>query len=148
MRVISPPTYLHPSNCLGIPLHWDIEHLQSQVPFLPRMSNKAILCHLCSHCHGSLHVYSLVGGPVPRSSAGGGVCLFIPAAPSMRLQNSSAPSVSSSTPPSWSPAFIPMVGCEHLPLYLSGSSRASQETAVTDFHQQALPGIYNSVQVW
>jgi hypothetical protein len=35
---------------------------------LPLMSNKAILCHLCGQSHGSLHVYSLVGGPVPRSS--------------------------------------------------------------------------------
>jgi hypothetical protein len=42
----------------------------------------------------------------------------------------------------------PMVVCEHLPLYLSGSGRASQETAISDFHQQALPGIHNSIWVW
>jgi hypothetical protein len=85
---------------------------------------------------------SCVGAP------GVGVCLVNHAAPFMGLQHSSAPSVSSSIPPSWSPALIPMVGCEHLPMYLSDSCTASQETAVTDFHQQALPGIYNSVQVW
>ena len=27
----------------------------------------AILCHICSQRHGSLHVYSLIGGPVPGS---------------------------------------------------------------------------------
>jgi hypothetical protein len=35
---------------------------------LPMMSNKAILCHICGRSHGSLHVYSLVGGPVPETS--------------------------------------------------------------------------------
>ena len=42
----------------------------------------------------------------------------------------------------------PVVGCEHLPLRLSGSGRASQETATSGFHQPALPSIHNSVQVW
>jgi hypothetical protein len=42
----------------------------------------------------------------------------------------------------------PMVGCEHLPLYLSGSGRASQETAITGSCQQALLGILNSVWAW
>jgi hypothetical protein len=32
------------------------------------MLNKVILCHMCGQSHGSLHVYSLVGGPVPRGS--------------------------------------------------------------------------------
>ena len=41
-----------------------------------------------------------------------------------------------------------MVGCEHLPLYLSGSGRASQDTAILDSCQQALPGVSNNVQVW
>jgi hypothetical protein len=31
---------------------------------------------------------------------------------------------------------------------LSGTGRASQETAITDFCQQALVGIHNSVWVW
>jgi hypothetical protein len=37
------------------------------------MSDKAIFCHICGQCHGSLHVYSLVGGPGPRSSRGSGL---------------------------------------------------------------------------
>jgi hypothetical protein len=41
----------------------------------------------------------------------------------------------------------PMVGCHHLPQYLSGTSRASQETAIPDFCQQALLGIPKSVWV-
>jgi hypothetical protein len=46
------------------------------------------------------------------------------------------------------PELSPMVGCKHLPLYLSGSGRASQKTATSGFHQQALSGIHNSVWVW
>jgi hypothetical protein len=41
-----------------------------------------------------------------------------------------------------------MVGFEYLTLYLSGSGRASQETAVISSCQQALLGIHNSVWVW
>jgi hypothetical protein len=64
-----PPTNPLPSSHPGIPLHWGIEHPQVQGPLLPLMSNKAILCHI----NGQGHVYSLAGGPVPRSS-GGLVC--------------------------------------------------------------------------
>ena len=39
--------------------------------------------------------------------------------------------------------------CEHLPLYLSGCGRASQETAISgSCLQQALLGICNSVWLW
>jgi hypothetical protein len=31
------------------------------------MSDKAILCYICSWSHGPLHVYSLVGDFIPRS---------------------------------------------------------------------------------
>jgi hypothetical protein len=37
------------------------------------MSNKATLRHICGQRHGSLHVYSLVGGPVPGSSGASGL---------------------------------------------------------------------------
>ena len=50
-----------------IPLHWGIKHPQAQGSLLPLMSNKAILCHICGWSHGSLHVYSSVGGPVSGS---------------------------------------------------------------------------------
>jgi hypothetical protein len=46
------------------------------------------------------------------------------------------------------PVLSLVVGCEHLPLYLSGSGRASQETAISGSCQQALLGIHNSVWVW
>jgi hypothetical protein len=42
----------------------------------------------------------------------------------------------------------PMVVCEVPPLYLPGSGRASQETAISGSCQQALPCIDNSTQVW
>ena len=43
------------------------------------------------------------------------------------------------------PLLSPMVGCEHPPLYLSVSCRASEETAILGSCQQALLGICNSV---
>jgi hypothetical protein len=62
------PTHPLLSSCPGIPLYWGIEPPQALRPFFPLMFNKAILCHICGWSHGSLHVYSLVDGPVPRSS--------------------------------------------------------------------------------
>ena len=47
----------------------------------------------------------------------------------------------------WDPMLSSVVDCEHLPLYLSGSGRASQETAISGTCQQALPGIHNRVWV-
>jgi hypothetical protein len=76
MRVLPhppTPTFLpwH-SSTLGHPTPSDLGLL------LPLMSNKAILCHICSQSHGYLHV--LVGGPVPRSSRGSGrLTLLLPA---------------------------------------------------------------------
>ena len=64
----------HPS----IPLHWRIEPSQYQVPPVSLMLNKAILCYICSLSHGSLHVYSLIGGLVPGSSGSSGwLILFL-----------------------------------------------------------------------
>ena len=73
---------------------------------------------------------------------GGGVWPVDIVAPSMRLRSPSAPSVPSPTPLSGTPELSPMGGCEHLPLYLSGSgeeltpdcnalSPIEQEQAVT-----------------
>jgi hypothetical protein len=118
-----PPTHPLPSSHPSIPLHWGIKHPQDQRPLLPLLSNKAILCHICCQPHRSLHVNSLVGGPVPGSSRE--VWPVDTVAPSMGLQTSSAPSVPSPTPPSGIPTFSLMAGCEHLPLYLSVSGRAS-----------------------
>jgi hypothetical protein len=46
------------------------------------------------------------------------------------------------------PMLSPMDGCEHPLLYLSGTGRASQETAISGSCQQALVGIHNSVWFW
>ena len=43
------------------------------------------------------------------------------------------------------PMLSSMVDCEHLPLYLPGFERASQETAISGSCQQELLGIHNSV---
>jgi hypothetical protein len=72
MRVfLHPPTPASaspPRNITGHHLHWDIKLSQDQEPLLPLMPHKAILCYICSWSHGSLQVYSLVGGSVPGSS--------------------------------------------------------------------------------
>jgi hypothetical protein len=53
------------------------------------------------------------------------------AVPPMGPQTPSASSVPSPTPPSGTPVLSPMVGFGHVPLYLSGSGRTSQETAIS-----------------
>jgi hypothetical protein len=66
-------------------------------PLLPLMSDKGILCYVCDWSHGSLHVYTLVGGLVPGSS--GGVWLVDIVVLPMGWQTPSALSVLSLTPP-------------------------------------------------
>jgi hypothetical protein len=119
---VPPSTYPLPPFCPVIPLHWSIESPQAQGPLLPLMSNKSILCHICSRSHGSLHVYSLVGGPIPGSS--GGMWPLVTVAPHMGLQTPSVPSVSSPTPPSgthrsvqWLAVIICLCICQTEPLW-------------------------------
>ena len=52
----------------GIPLHWGLEPSQDQGPLLPLMTDRVILCYICSWSHEFLHMYSLVVGLVPGSS--------------------------------------------------------------------------------
>ena len=70
----SPPTHALPHY---IPLHWGIKPSQDQGPLLPLMSDKAILCYICSWSHGSLQVSSLVGGLFPGSSGGSGWLILL-----------------------------------------------------------------------
>jgi hypothetical protein len=79
----SPTLGIKPSQGQGLPF--------------PLMSEKAILCFICSWSHGSLHLYSLVGGLVPGCS--GGYWLVHIVIPSMGLQTPSTPSVLSLHPP-------------------------------------------------
>jgi hypothetical protein len=84
-------------------------------------------------------VCSLVGGLVPGSSGG--------------CSSYGAANPFSSLGP-FSSSFIgdlvlnPMVSYEHLLLYLTGTGRDSQETAISGSCQKALVGIHNSVWVW
>jgi hypothetical protein len=80
----SPPpssmVLFHPPSL--ILLSWQSSALghripQAQRPLLPLMSIKTILYHICGQCHGSPHVYSLVVGPVPRSSKGIGLLTML-----------------------------------------------------------------------
>ena len=63
----------------------------------------------------------------------------------MGLQIPSTPSVLFLTPPFGDPVLSPMVGCEQPPLYLPGSGRANQDTAISASCQEALLGIPNIV---
>jgi hypothetical protein len=109
------------------------------------MSNKAVLCYICNWSNEFHHVYSLVGGLVSGRSGGTGwfILLFL---------YGTANPFSSFSPFSTSSigdlVFSPDVGCKHPPLYLSGSGRASQETAISGSCQQVLVGIHNCVWVW
>jgi hypothetical protein len=97
-----PPSYplsscslTHPLllPCPGISLHGDIKPSQDQGPHLSLISDRAILCYICSWSHGSLHVYSLVGGLVPGSSGNHNVV------PPMGLKTPSSPLVLSLASP-------------------------------------------------
>jgi hypothetical protein len=107
------------------------------------MSNKAILYHIHNQRLGSHHVYSLAGGPVPGALRGLASWHCCSHHGDINPLTSFSPSSNSSAG-----TLSPKVGCEHLPLYLSGSRRASQETAISGPCQQSLPGIHNSIQVW
>jgi hypothetical protein len=70
-----PPQLL--LSCTGISLHWGIKPSQDQGTLFPLMSNKAILCYICGWSHGSLHVYSLVGGGLVPGRSWGFVWLML-----------------------------------------------------------------------
>ena len=108
-----------PSSCPGIPLHWP-------APWVAP-------CVISGWWSNSQELWEV--WPVDT------------VAPSVGLQTPSPPSVPSLFPPLGNPEYSPMVGCKLLPLYLSGSSRASQETAISCFYQQILPSIHNNVRV-
>ena len=90
-------------------------------------------------------MYSVVGGLVPGSS---GVLVNSYCCSSY----GTADLLSSLSPFSSSfirdPVLSPMDGCEHPLLYLSGTGKASQETAISGSCKQALVGIHNTVWVW
>ena len=111
----------------------------------PRASppTKAILCYICSWSHGFLPVYSLVGDLVPGSSGAlvGWYCC------SYEVGNPFSSFSLFSNSSTGGPVLSPMVDFEGLPLYLSGSGRASQGTKISGSCQWALFGIHNTVWV-
>jgi hypothetical protein len=136
MRVCHDPL-THPASDTSIPLHWGIEPSQDQGSLFPSMPYKAILCYIYGWRHGSLYVYSLAG--VLASRISGWLILFFflwGCKPLQLLQSFPISPIS------------PMVGCKFLPLYSSGSGRASWETATSGSSQHALLGIHSSVWVW
>jgi hypothetical protein len=138
----------HPSTHVSLPWHsptlghWAFTGTRASSP-IDAWQIRPLLHMLLSH--GSLHVYSLVGGLSPGNSGGSvGWYWCLP----MGLQTPSAPSVLSSNSPIWDPMFSPMGSCEHLPLCLWGSVRVSQKTVISDSCQQALLDTHGRVWVW
>jgi hypothetical protein len=131
--LISPPTPLShsPSPCslthplllsyLDISLHWGIRPSQDQGPLLSLMSHKAIFCDICNCRHGFLHVYPLVGDLIPGSS--GDIDWVILLFLLWDYKISSAHCGLSLAPPLGTQ-------CSVYILYLSGTGRPSQETAI------------------
>jgi hypothetical protein len=124
-----PPSQTHPLllPCPGIPLHWSIEPSQDQGPLLSLMSDKAILWWIWGWSHGFLHVYYLVGGLV-LGNCGVVVGSYCSSSYGAAKPFSSLGPFSSSS--IGDPVLSPLVDCEHLLLYLLGTDRASQETAI------------------
>jgi len=142
MRVLPSPTThsLQPPRT-DIPLHWGIEPWQDQGLLLHLCPIRLFLCYICDWSHRSIPVYSWDGGLVPGSSGGGGEsgCSFYGVANPF---SSFSPFSNSSI---GDPVLSSIVGCKHPPLYLSGSGRASQETAILGSCQHALLGIHDIV---
>jgi hypothetical protein len=69
---------------------------------LPSHWSQSVLCYICGWSHGSLHLYSLVGGLVPGSSGS----LLARYCFSYGLQTPSSPSVLSPTPPLGTPCSV------------------------------------------
>ena len=86
------PTHPLLLPCPGSPLQWGIWTSQEQGPLLPLMSNKVILCYICSWSYRSLHVYSLVGGLFSPWELWGYWLVHIVVSP-MGLQTPSVPRV-------------------------------------------------------
>ena len=90
-------------------------------------------------------MYYLVGGLVPGSSGVTGWFILLFLLWSCQLLQLLVSFLSSSI---GDPVLSPMDGHVHSPLYLSGTGRVSQGTAISGSCQQALVGIHNSVWVW
>jgi hypothetical protein len=70
MRVLPHPLQPTPSISFPILGHWTFPGPRASSPTDAWQSHPLLLC---SWSHGSLHVYCLVGGPVPGSSRGSGL---------------------------------------------------------------------------
>jgi hypothetical protein len=90
------------------------------------MPDKAILYYIYRWSHGSLHVFSLVDGLDPGSSGWLILLFFVWVANPFSSYN---PFSNSSF---GDPVISSMVGCKYHSLYLSGSGRVYQETAISD----------------
>jgi hypothetical protein len=135
--------FFHPPTPTFWP--WHSPTLRHQTRSGPRASPSTDVQqgHICGWSPGFFHLYYLVQSPgSPRGLAGWHCCSIYGAANPLRFFTPFSDSTIRD------PVLNPMVGCNHPPLYLSGSGRASQEIGISGSYQQALPSICNSVLVW
>jgi hypothetical protein len=132
----------HPPTPASLLVHYPT--LRHQAFTGPRASSpidawQATFCYIYGWSHVSLHVYSLVGGLVSQSSS------WLILLSSYRAANPFSSSSPFSNSSIGDPVISSMVGFENRLLYMSGSGRASQKTAISGFCQHVLLGIHSSV---
>jgi hypothetical protein len=120
------PFYYH-LTVLAFPQEGALSIYRAKGSPLQLMPDKDILCYICDYIHGSLRVYSLIGGLVPGSSGYSGwlilffLCGCEPLQLLQYLPNSSF----------GIPVLNLMVDYKHTHLYWSGSGRACHGTAMS-----------------
>ena len=117
---------------------------QDQGHPLPLISDKSMLCYICIWSHGSLHVYSLVGGLVSVSSGRSNYLQFF-------FQWCCNPFCFFSPFPSTSIGVCRLsleIGCQCMHMYRSSTGRISWGRTILGSCQQVLHGISSNVLVW
>jgi hypothetical protein len=141
---ISSPTHPLLPPCPTIPLQWGIEPSQDQGPPIDALQGHPLL-HMqlepwvppCVLLGWQFSLWELWGYLV------GWYCCSSYGVPNVFNSFSTFSNSSSGDP-----VLSSMVGCKHLPLYLSGSGTVSQEKTISGSCRQALLCICHSVWVW
>jgi hypothetical protein len=122
------------------------------------MPDKAIFYYICSWNHGSLPVYSLVGGLVPRSSGGSGwlILLFFlwGCKPFQLLHFPLTPQLGSPCLVRWLAASIYICICQTLSeplrrqLYQAPASKYFSASAVVSWFGGCIPDLYVTTSMY
>ena len=120
-------------------------HREGQSSLFSLILNNAILCFICTWIHGSFHVYFLFIGLVMGSSRGDWIVRCCCSSYGVKNPFSSYSLFSNSS--IRDSVLSAQVGCEYLPLYLSGYRRSTLETSISVSCQHAHLGVHSGVYV-